>query len=273
MSQSLSGPPGRRKPTVGELFALTLIVILAVVTIVAALTVFQLPHPISEQADNTHLLYEAVLVVSFVVFFLVTAGIIWAALHFKRKPGDDRIPEQIHGSNVLEMTWTVIPVLILVALFIPSLIIVLDMKSQPAEADAAVVVDVYAHQWWWEFDYNQDGFKVQATPPDYANLDPPALVVPVGETVLLRIHSTDVVHSFYVPHLLYKIQAVPGNINEMHFKVKDSEVGVYTGQCFQFCGLHHSDMRFVLDARTQADYNAWVAQQKAGAPAGSTGSK
>ena len=77
-----------------------------------------------------------------------------------------------------------------------------------------------------------------------------------------------------MPHLLYKIQAVPGNVNEMHFKVKDSEVGTYTGQCYQFCGLRHSDMRFVLDVRTQADYDAWVAQQKAAAPQTTgTGSK
>jgi cytochrome c oxidase subunit II len=275
MSQSTSGPSGRRKPPVGELIAISLIIILGIVTVVAAFTVLQLPHPISDQAHDTTLLYEATLAISLIVFYGVTSGIIWAIFRYKRKPGDETIPEQIHGSNVLEMTWTIIPILILVALFIPALLLVLDLKSQPAEADAAVVVDVYGHQWWWEFDYNQDGFKVQPTPPDYANLDPPHLVVPVGQTVLLRIHSTDVVHSFYVPHLLYKIQAVPGNVNSMHFKVKDDEVGTYTGQCYQFCGLHHSDMRFVLDVRTQADYDAWVAQEKAAAqqPAGSTGSK
>ncbi|HEX5370166.1 MAG TPA: cytochrome c oxidase subunit II [Dehalococcoidia bacterium] len=274
MSQYTSGPSGRRKPPLRMLVAIGLILILGAVIILASFTVLQLPRPISEQANNTHLLYEAVLTISMIVFFLVTSGIIWAVFRYKREPGDETLPEQIHGSNVLEMTWTIIPILILVALFIPALLIVLDMKSQPAEADAAVVVDVIGHQWWWEFDYNQDGFKVQQTPPDYANLDPPHLVVPVGETVLLRIHSTDVVHSFYVPHLLYKIQAIPGNINEMHFKVKDGEVGTYTGQCFQFCGLHHSDMRFVLDVRTQADYDSWVTQQKTAAPATTgTGSK
>ncbi len=274
MSQFTSGPSGRRKPPLRMLIAITLITILGAVTILGGVTVLQLPHPISTQAHDTHLLYEAVLAVSLVVFFGVTSGIIWAIFRYKREPGDDTIPEQIHGSNALEMTWTIIPILILVALFIPALLLVLDLKSQPAEADAAVVVDVYGHQWWWEFDYNQDGFKVQPTPPDYANLDPPRLVVPVGETVLLRIHSTDVVHSFSVPHLLYKIQAIPGNVNEMHFKIKDNEIGTYTGQCYQFCGLHHSDMRFVLDVRSQADYDAWVAQQKAAAPQTTgTGSK
>jgi cytochrome c oxidase subunit 2 len=102
---------------------------------------------------------------------------------------------------------------------------------------------------------------VQQLPPNYENLVPPTIVVPVGQTVRMKVRSTDVVHSFYAPHFLYKIQAIPGNVNELHFTVK--KAGVYTGQCYQFCGLRHADMLFVIDAREPAEYQRWLSEQRA----------
>jgi len=252
--------PARPRPPASTIIAVALILILAVVTVVSAVTVLQLPQPITEQAERTDLLYQPVLAISLVVFFGVTAGIIWAMLRYRRRGPE--LPEQIHGSSSLELAWTIIPILILIPLFVWSFVLILDLKEQPAAAEADVVIDVIGHQWWWEFDYPNDGVKVQTTPPDYEDLTPPALVVPVGKTVLLRVRSTDVVHSFYVPHTLYKIQAIPGNVNQMHFKIKADRAGVYTGQCYQFCGLRHSDMRFVLDARELADYESWLREQR-----------
>jgi cytochrome c oxidase subunit II len=252
-------PAGRRRPPVSIIIAATLIVILAVVTIVGALTVFQLPHPVTHDGKNVHLLYEAVLAVSFFIFFLVTAGIIWAIFRYRRV--DDTIPEQVHGSNVLEMTWTIIPIIILVVLFIPALILVLDLKTPPKDSEIDLTVNAIGHQWWWEFEYPDKGVTVQATPPNYDDLTPPTLVLPVGKTIVINVSSTDVVHSFYAPHTLYKIQAIPGMINTIHFVI--DEEGTYSGQCYQFCGLRHSDMRFVIDARSEADFEAWLAQTQA----------
>ena len=269
-------PAGRRRPPASIIIGVTLIIILAVVTIVGAATAFQLPHAITEDGKNVNILYEVVLAVSFVIFFLVTAGIIWAIFRYRRV--DDSIPEQVHGSNVLEFTWTVIPILILVALFIPALILLLDLKTPPADADVELTVEAVGHQWYWEFRYedqdvcvgprgaqpcvNDAGNPVPALPPeDYDNLTPPALVVPTGKTVVVKLSSTDVVHSFSAPHTLYKLQAIPGMINEMHFVIK--EEGVYHGQCYQFCGLRHSDMLFVIDARSPEDYQAWLAETQA----------
>jgi cytochrome c oxidase subunit 2 len=248
--------PGGSKPSASIIIAIVLIAILAVVTVVGAVTVFQLPSPITEQGNRIHNLFQAVLAISFLVFFAVTAGIIWALFRYRRR--DDSMPVQIHGSSTLEFTWTIIPILILVGLFVPSLILVIDLKTQPAEADADVVIEVIGHQWWWEFNYEDEksGLRIQATPPDYNNLEPPHLVVPEGKTVLLRIRSTDVVHSFSAPHLLYKVQAIPGTINEMHFNAK--ETGTFLGQCYQFCGLRHADMLWVLDVRSESDYQAWL---------------
>ena len=262
--------PARPRPPASTIIAVALILILAVVTVVSAVTVLQLPQPITEQAERTDLLYQPVLAISLVVFFGVTAGIIWAMLRYRRRGPE--LPEQIHGSSSLELAWTIIPILILIPLFVWSFVLILDLKEQPAAAEADVVIDVIGHQWFWEFDYADEGFKVcpdkavssqqPCPPPDYEDLTPPALVVPVGQTILLRVSSADVVHSFYAPNTLYKIQAIPGNVNSMHFKVKADKAGVYSGQCYQFCGLRHSDMRFVLDARELADYESWLREQR-----------
>jgi cytochrome c oxidase subunit 2 len=253
-------PAGRRRPPVSIIIGATLIVILAVVTIVGAVTVFQLPHAVTNTGKDVNLLYEAVLIVSFIIFFLVTAGIIWAIFRYRRV--DDTIPTQVHGSNVLEFTWTIIPIIILVALFIPALILVLDLKTPPADADVDLTIEVTGHQWWWTFSYPDQDVVVQETPPDYDNLIPPTMVIPAGKTVVLKIRSTDVVHSFYFPHSLYKIQAIPGMINEMHFEISPDDIGVYHGQCYQFCGLRHADMLFLVDVRSEADFEAWVQEMQ-----------
>lgn len=257
---------GRRRPPASILIAGALIVVLGVVVIVAGFTVLQLPFPITNQAHRTHTLYEFTLAISMIVYFGVTAGIIWAVMRFRRRGPE--LPPQIHGSSRLEFLWTVIPVLILLGLFIPSLILIIDLKTPPASAKVAsgevVTVEVIGHQWWWEFKY-QNGPDIQPSPPDYNNLTPPTLTLPVGQEVRLLVRSTDVVHSFYAPHTLYKIQAVPGNVNELHFTL--DKTGTFTGQCYQFCGLHHSEMRFVIDAVSPDDFQRFLSSQK---PAGTT---
>jgi cytochrome c oxidase subunit 2 len=244
-----------------------LILTLTVVTIVGGLTVFQTPDAITEQGKRVVILYQATLWISLAVFLLVSNGLIYAIFRYKRRGPE--MPEQIHGSNVLEFTWTVIPIIILVALFVPSTILVIDLKTPPDEDDVYLTVEAVGHQWWWEFIY-PDGTRIQQTPPNYDDLTPPALVVPTDKTIVVKVRSTDVIHSFYAIQTLYKIHAVPGVVNQMHFVVEDE--GVYYGQCYQFCGLRHSDMLFVLDARSESDYLAWLReQQQAGNAAPSTG--
>ena len=253
-------PGGNRAPSGSMIVAGIIIFILAIVTVVSALTVFQLPDAVTEQARRTDALYQATLAISFIVFFGVTAGIIYAVFRFKRRSPDE-VPEQIHGSSFLEVTWTVIPIIILVALFIPALVLLIDLKNPPAEGDVDVTVEAIGHQWWWEFVYPDDGIRVQPTPPNYDDLSPPVLVVPVDQVILVRVRSTDVIHSFSAPNTLYKIQAIPGNVNEMHFRAEKE--GTYFGQCYQFCGLRHSDMLFTLDVRSEAEYNQWLQETRA----------
>jgi cytochrome c oxidase subunit 2 len=252
----------RGKPPARIIIALAAILVLAVVTVAAAVTVFQLPDPVTEEASRTNTLYQPVLAVSFVVFFGVTAGIIWAMARYKRQSEDEDLPVQVHGSSVLEATWTIIPIIILVALFIPSVILLIDLKSPPSDDETDVRVEAIGHQWWWEFRYPDSGVVVQATPPNYEDLNPPpTLVLPVGAQIVIHLSSTDVVHSFSAPQTLYKLQAIPGNINTMHMTFE--ETGVFTGQCYQFCGTRHADMLFLIDVREQAAYESWVEETQA----------
>jgi cytochrome c oxidase subunit 2 len=251
-------PADRQRPPARILVALALIVILGVVTVVAAVTVLQLPEPVTTQGERISNFYLPVLVISLVVFYGVTSGIIWAIARYKRQ-SEDEMPEQIHGSSVLEATWTVIPIIILVALFIPALMLVIDLKTPPDEPD--VTVEAIGHQWWWEFGYPDDGLKIQQTPPNYDDLDPPRLVLPVDEDILIKVRSIDVVHSFSAPETLYKIQAIPGNVNLMHLKF--NETGEFTGQCYQFCGVRHADMLFIFEIVTREEYDDWVSETQA----------
>ena len=154
------------------------------------------------------------------------------------------MPEQIHGSSILEFTWTVIPILILVALFVPAL----DPRASTSRRRRAKTTPTSPSRpsatSGGGSSSTRDGIHVQATPPNYDDLDPPHLVVPTDKTSSLN-DPLDGRGSQLLRRRtpLYKIQAIPGNVNQMHFKVEDD--GEYYGQCYQFCGLRHSDMRFV----------------------------
>jgi cytochrome c oxidase subunit 2 len=248
----MAASPRRNGLPPGSIIAAVLIIITGLVTLIASLTVLNLPHSITEQGDKIRALYAVTLVISMVIYFGVTAAIICKG---------PELPAQIHGSSMLEVGWTIVPAIILAALFIPSLILMIDLKTPPPDDEVDLTVEAIAHQWWWEFNYPDDRVRIQATPPNYDDFDPPALVLPVGQTVVILVRSTDVIHSIYAPKTLYKIQAIPGNINQMHLKI--TKAGIYTGQCYQFCGLRHADMRFVIDAREPADFQRWLQSAQA----------
>jgi cytochrome c oxidase subunit 2 len=248
---------GRSGSNSGTVIAILLIAVLVVATLVATFTVMQFPDHVTEEADDINSLYAITLALATFVFLAVEALIIWVCFRFRRRSNTD--PAQVHGNNRLEFGWTAIPVMIITVLFILSAPLVVDLRD--SEADAAdLTVNVTGRQWFWEYEYPEEGITIQEI-PDYDNPDPPALVVPVDALVVLNITSGDVVHSFYVPDFLYKIQAIPGQINEMHFRAE--EIGTFTGQCAQFCGLNHAQMLLRVDVLSQADYDAWVEEQQA----------
>ncbi len=183
-----------------------------------------------------------------VVFFAVEALLLYSIFRFRGRPGDP-LPAQLHGNTRLEITWTLIPALILVV------ILAMTFRTQavlatPPGSGTPVRVQVIGHQWWWEFQY-----------PDLGVVTANELHVPLDAPIEIELTSGDVIHSFWVPHLGGKMDAIPGRVNRMSFAA--SEAGVYSGQCSEFCGIQHAMMRLLVIAESQSDFDAWVRQQRA----------
>ncbi len=193
-------------------------------------------------------LYNLIFWIAVVVFVIVEGLLLFTVIRYRRRPNDG-IPAQVHGNTTLEITWTIIPVLILIAIAVPTLTTIAAAAGTTPSQDS-LNVKVVGHQWWWEFDY-----------PDLGVVTADELHIPVGTKVNLTIETADVIHSFWVPKLGGKIQAIPRRSNTMWFQA--DQPGEYYGQCYQLCGTSHANMRFRVLADSRADFDKWVANQKA----------
>jgi cytochrome c oxidase subunit 2 len=190
----------------------------------------------------------------------VIAGTFYVALRFREKPGEERAVKQVHGNSVLEISWTVIPALILAVMAVPTVATIFSLAKKPT--GNVVNVTVTARQWWWQFHYDDAGNAVET-----AN----ELHIPVGVPVSLTLqgppacspapcYANGVIHSFWIPALNGKKDVVPGR--KQFLKLEADKPGVYLGQCAEYCGLAHADMRMRVIAQTQPDYDAWVKSQQ-----------
>jgi cytochrome c oxidase subunit 2 len=217
------------------------------------------PPAASDQGVNVTDIYPLIFWIAAGVFVLVEGLIIFAMLRYRRRPGDTELPPQIHGNNLLELIWVVIPAAVVAVLFVLTIGILNKTEARPADDHFAVTVDVHGFQWQWMFEYQEQGFTLTGL-----GEKGPEMGLPAGVPILVRLHSDDVIHSFYVPRFLYKKDVVPGRVNE--FPITISQPGqVYGGQCAEYCGLSHNSMYFTVHSMTQADFDAWVAVQQANA--------
>lgn len=240
------------------------------------------PDPATTQGQATRGIFDIVMVIGLAIFVLVEGLIVFAIIRYRRRRTDQGLPPQIHGNNRLEIAWTAIPVAIVLSLFVISWQALNTVDaSQP---DPSLRVGVVAFQWQWQFIYPGPGISwqdcsapqnkgkcvtVQGLPPvnnNRANWQPPTLVLPVGETVELDLHSLDVIHSFYVPAFLFQRDITPGR--DQTIQLTADKVGVYRGQCTQFCGLLHQQMEFQVQVVSATDYAAWF-QSKLAPPSAS----
>jgi len=222
------------------------------------------PTPETTQAKDVFTLYVVVFIMGAVVFFGVEGAIVYSIIRYRRR--DDRLPDQLHGHTLVEILWTAIPTVIVLFLFVWS---TLTLGTIQANSDPAVTVEVTGFQWQWTFHYldgdndPKNDYSVTGTPAN-----PPVMGLPVGEPIRLILKSSDVIHSFFVPHFLVKRDVIPFpngiNPNELEFTISDP--GTYGGQCAEFCGDLHSKMTFTIQAMTAADYQKWLADAKAGTP-------
>ena len=214
------------------------------------------------QGQEIRDLYDIVFGVAVVIFLLVEGLIVWTVVRYRRRPGQEDLPPQTHGNNLLEIVWTLIPTLIVLVLFVLSWRTLNDVdKASAATSDVQVRALAARYQWTFEYltsDGQQVAFKQLA----------PELVVPAGETVHLDLRSSDVIHAFYVPQFLFKRDVIPGKDNSFDFKVDPQFAGqTFRGQCAELCGTYHWTMQFTVKALAPADFQTWLQQQVASAKA------
>ena len=199
-------------------------------------------------------LFNVLLWVMVVVFVLVEGALVYAAIRFRRRPGQER-PQQVHGNLPLEITWTIIPTVLIMALGIWTVFALFDLEDPPGPPEDVLEVTVTGHQWWWEFEYPDAGGGKRITTAN-------ELRIPVDRPVRLSLNSDDVIHSFWVPKLAGKVDVIPTHVNEMWFLADSQEIDIlpatFYGQCAEFCGIAHALMRFRVVVLEEADYQAWV---------------
>jgi cytochrome c oxidase subunit II len=193
-------------------------------------------------------LFRLLLYPSAVVLVVVWGLLIYNLIRFRKKPTDKEIAPQYYREELVEAIYTAIPILLVAGIFIVMLGAVRAVAA-PAPQAGDLQVTIRGHQWWWEFQY--PGYKVFT-----AN----ELHIPVNTTVQINLDSADVIHSFYVPQLAGKTDVVPGVIN--HMWLRADKIGKFHGQCAEFCGLNHANMRFTVFVDSPADFQAWITNQQ-----------
>jgi len=220
------------------------------------------PQAVTTQGAAIRDLYTIVFLVAVAIFFVVEGLILWSVIRYHRKPGDDALPAQVHGNNIAEAVWTIVPTLIVAFLFVISwqTLNVVDASSKTPETR----ISVRAGQFQWSFDYLAEDGSILYT--QFAPTGPDGgLNIPTGRTIQLLLTSPDVIHSFYVPQFLFKRDVIPGRTNTFEFDLDDNQAGqTFRGQCAELCGSGHSIMLFDVHAMTGTDFDAWLATQVAG---------
>ena len=197
-------------------------------------------------------LYWIMFVAAVVVLAIVDGALIYAGIKFRERPG--HIAQQFHGHNMLELTWTIIPTIMVVSFSVLSWQ-KLDFINNTRGGDVGMVIQAEGAQWAWTFSYPQeDRFKLLE---GYLKTGE-ELHIPVGMKVRIELSAKDVIHSFWVPSLGGKKDAVPGRATELW--IQADKPGTYKGQCLEFCGDGHADMLITLVAHTPSDYAAWIPQ-------------
>jgi cytochrome c oxidase subunit II len=192
------------------------------------------------------------------VFIFVEGILVLTLIRFRRRPNQPE-PKHVHGNTVLEITWTVIPLLILIVIAIPTVRTI--FKTQATARSDALQVEVIGHQWWWEFRYPQftmAGANGRVDTVVTAN----ELYLPIGRTVNFTLKSRDVIHSFWVPALAGKRDVVSNHTNYLWYTPDSSGMSVWNGACVEYCGTSHANMRFKAFTVSESDFNSWIAHQQ-----------
>ena len=233
--------------------------VLALLSLVAAACAENAPmdtlEPAGPNARTIDNLINPVFIVAGVIFVVVQGMALVFTIRYRHREGAPE-PVQIHGNTKLEVGWTLIPALILLAVAIPTIATIFKLAQKPTDA---INVTVTARQFWWEYEY-----------PDLGVVTANELHMPVGRKLELTLLGEDVIHSFWVPRLAGKTDVVPGRAN--HMNLSADRPGTFLGQCTEFCGLSHANMRLKAVAHPPAEFDAWVESQRRAAATPAPGS-
>ena len=209
-------------------------------------------EPVTEYGEILNQLFANTFWWTIFILVLVEALIVYFVFRYRERPNQPR-PRQIHGNTKIEILWTIIPAVIMLFIAIPTIRVTISTQQKPP-ADA-LVVEVIGHQWWWEYRY-----------PEYGVVTANELVLPVGRNIDLKMHSADVIHSYWIPRIGGKRDVnplprptkgePPARSNHIQFKV--DSIGYFLGQCAEFCGTAHAVMRTAAKVMTVQDFDGWV---------------
>ena len=205
--------------------------------------------PLGPQARSSADIYWIMFVCAIIVLAIVDGGLIYAGLKFRDRPG--HIAKQFHGHNFLELLWTVVPTIMVISFSVLSF---QKLGVMNDTSNAGMTLDVQGQQWTWLFNYpHEDRFKLA----DGTYLQgAEELHIPVNTKIHINLSSKDVIHSFWVPNIGGKKDAVPGRHTDLW--IQADQPGTYKGQCFEFCGTGHADMLITLVVHTPDDYAKWA---------------
>lgn len=222
--------------------------------------------PISTRVYDLHM---TILWICVAIGLIVYGIMLYAIVRHRKARG--HVAASFHESTTVEIIWSIIPFIILFAMAVPATYTLIYMDNVD---ESEINIKITGHRWYWQYDYIDDNinfYSYLSTPEDQIkNLAPKGkyyllevdrpVVMPIGKKVRLLITSSDVMHSWWVPQLAVKKDAIPGFINEVWTKI--DKPGTYRGQCAELCGTQHGFMPIVVEAKTQADYDLWLADQK-----------
>ncbi|MBY6202516.1 cytochrome c oxidase subunit II [Maritalea mobilis] len=222
---------------------------------------------VTSVAQDIRALDTLLLVIVTAIVIFVTALLIWTMLRHNAKANP--VPSSFTHNTKIEVTWTVVPLIILIVIGAFSLPVLFRQQTIP-EAD--VVVKATGYQWYWGYEYPEHGIDYLSvmlnedelaeygySQDEYLLATDTALVVPTGQTVVVQVTAADVIHSWAMPAFGVKQDGVPGRLAELWFEVEPGQEGVYFGQCSELCGVNHAYMPITVFAVTPEEYEAWVA--------------
>lgn len=244
----MSNAPRPRRPASTALTAAAAIVVLLVVAACGQTypnSTFQPHTEFGQQIDD---LWNLLLRLGTAVFIFVEVLLVITIIRYRQRPGD-AAPRHVHGNTTLEILWTVIPAVVLAFIAVPTVKTIFRTQAK-ASADA-LQVEVYGHQWWWEFRY-----------PQYGVVTANELYLPIGRKVNFALRTVDVLHSFWIPQMGGKRDLISNHTNYLWFTPDSSmATSAWNGTCNEYCGASHANMRFRVFVVPSSDFQKWAAHQ------------